>query len=84
MTEKIIVTFGQKYAYEAHPSYPAAHPDLWVEVEADTVEGCYEIIQETFGQFYAFSYSEENWIKQGSAELFPRGCHEVLRKEKAL
>lgn len=28
------VTFGRRYAHEPHPSFPGAHPDGWLTVEA--------------------------------------------------
>lgn len=32
------VTFGGKYAREAHPRLSVAHPDGWVTIEADDYE----------------------------------------------
>lgn len=80
---KLMITFGQKYRREPHPSYPAAHPDLWVEVEGDSLQECYDLIGEHLGQFYAFSHSEDQWEKEDMAKWYPRGCHEVLRKKES-
>lgn len=79
---KLHITFGQKYRREPHPTYPAAHPDMWVEVEGNTLGECYDLVGKHFGQFYAGSYIDTEWERDNHAMFYPRGCHEVIRAEE--
>lgn len=63
------VTFGQKYLREEHPYFSAAHPDGWLEVEAEGYIEAVTMVQENLQQKYSSIYSEESW----DPSFFPGG-----------
>jgi hypothetical protein len=78
------VTFGQQYAHNPHPTFPAAHPDGWVTVHAPTEKAARDATLALLGTRWAWMYamgdarsisgrSEDgdrvNWA------VFPRGEH---------
>lgn len=76
---KFYVTFGQKYARETHPMFPDAHPDGWIEVEADTEYAARCVVVQKIGTGWSSIYSEESWLAwedtgRTNDELYPRGC----------
>lgn len=72
------LTFGQRYAREPHPTFPAAHPDGWVTIIAPTWSAGRAFASDRFGRHWAFLYAEEEfgatsaWPEPMSV-LFPRG-----------
>jgi len=64
------VTFGQKYAREPHPTLAAAHPDGWVEVEADSEMAARRLALDHLDDRWAFMHAEREFTRQ----LYPRGC----------
>lgn len=67
-------TFGLKYAAEAHPTLPAAHPDGWLEVRGVTEEQARALVHVLTGGLYAFLYRETEITR----DTFPRGPLYVL------
>lgn len=72
------LTFGHRFAREPHPTFPAAHPDGWVTIIADTWEQARRFAFDHFGQSWAFLYTEEEFGADGSWTqpmdvVFPRG-----------
>lgn len=68
--------FGQKYAYEAHPSYPKANPNGWVRIVSESYEQARRKAVELFGLHFAMQYTDQNW----KSTFFPKGeieCFEV-------
>ena len=65
------ITFGQKYSYEPHPTFPKAHPDGWLRVTADSYEVARQIVFQVLGPAFAFDYTEEYFLN--SRHLYPRG-----------
>lgn len=72
------ITFGQKYAREAHPVDGRAHPDGWFEYVADTyAEALAAARRHLLGDdghgnqvaLFAFDYED-----RPSEEFYPRGC----------
>lgn len=77
------VTFGMKYRYEAHPYWPGAHPDGWLEVIAPDAGQAAILVHQCVGNAYAFMYPadrfEPKWHPMGrlatltqDAVLWPR------------
>lgn len=50
------VTFGTRYATEVHPLFPAAHPDGWVAVLAETEDAARRLVHERIGSAWGFIY----------------------------
>lgn len=72
-----LVTFGLKYAWETHPTFPGAHPDAVLAVEAESYEGARELIYKRLGTKYAFDYP----VREGGEfpmEHFSRGITHIL------
>ena len=65
-------TFGQKYAHEEHPTFPAAHPDGYVTVIATDESQAWNAVVDLIGAAWAFCYpapfSRVVW-----EELYPLG-----------
>ena len=59
MKQTFYVMFGQKYPWR----------DGWVEISAIDRNEAYEIVNDVFGEHYAFLYSEE----QFNRSFFPDG-----------
>lgn len=55
------VTFGQKYAREPHPTLAAAHPDAWVEVDADSEMEARQLVFRALWSKWAFMYAESEF-----------------------
>jgi len=66
---RFFITFGQRYAREAHPRLAAAHPDGWVLIEARTYDSAREIAFANLGVFWGEMYDTEDF----RPEYFPRG-----------
>ncbi len=68
------LTFGEKFRREPHPTFPEAHPDGWVEVDADDIAEATSIGLRLFGNDWARVYT-----RSGISERhFPRGCVGVV------
>ncbi|HAS86795.1 MAG TPA: hypothetical protein DCS31_08375 [Candidatus Competibacteraceae bacterium] len=67
-----LVTFGQRYRTEAHPTFGefSSLPDGWVEVDALTHSEARDKVNSAIGATYSMIYTAENF----SPELFPSGC----------
>jgi hypothetical protein len=50
------VTFGQRYAREPHPTFPAAHPDGYVVIVAPSEPIARAAAFSAFGTAWAFIY----------------------------
>lgn len=70
------VTFGQKYAYEPHPTLPGAHPDGLLKVVAEDGADARRLVFDTIGGFWAFMYDEEQIA--GDMHFYPAGVTHVL------
>lgn len=68
---EFMLTFGQKYAREPHPLYPAAHPDGYVVIEADDYDAARLAVANTFAIYWCDLYTPETW--QLYVDYFPRG-----------
>lgn len=68
------LTFGDQFRSEEHPTFPAAHPDGWVEVEADDYSHAVRIGYALFGGKWASAYPRHLIQEQ----FFPRGCLAVF------
>lgn len=53
------ITFGQKYAREAHPVFPAAHPDGWVTILASDYASARATAFASLGRFWGDLYDME-------------------------
>lgn len=66
------VTFGQRYHREPHPTFPAAHPDGWLAIDATDEDTAREVAHLMLGTHWAFLYdaatSDVDW-----ALYFPLG-----------
>ncbi len=69
---EFFVTFGQQYAKEPHPSFPSAHPDGWVVVEAPDWDSARGIIVEELGIHWSGLYGKEYFMTDAS-RLYPKG-----------
>jgi hypothetical protein len=69
------VTFGQRYRHEPHPTFPAAHPDGWVEVSPDYALGvtAYELVNAVLGTAWASMYGAEF-----DRSLYSLGCLGII------
>lgn len=78
MRKRFIITFGQKYRRETHPTFAKAHPDGWVVVVADDdMQARLEVIHR-IGREWAFLYSSAEFeaLTRPVAplrQLYPRG-----------
>lgn len=72
-------TFGVQYAYKEHPSSSFVDPDGVVEIEAESLNGAIEIVQEHFGDKYSSVYEtpDSNTI----FEYYPRGIIGIASKD---
>jgi hypothetical protein len=73
---KWYLTFGQRYAREEHPTFPKAHPDGYVVIEADLYEDARGKAIEEVGLFWADLYSEEDFFSEDDLfgdTMFPLG-----------
>lgn len=68
---KFIVTFGQKYRREPHPTFLEAHPDGWVSVDADTETEARAKVVARFGIAWSDLYPELDFLED--RYLYPRG-----------
>lgn len=53
---QVLITFGQKYRNQDHPTFPEAHPDAVLAVQAPTYGLAMDLVKEYLGTDYAFSY----------------------------
>lgn len=74
--ENFYVTFGQRYSYDEHPTFPEAHPDGWLEIHAEDYWAAREIAVYALGDAWAFIYSEDDFAS--SRFRYPRGALKVL------
>lgn len=56
--EKFYLTFGSRYAYEPHPTFPAATPDGYVTIVAEDYSTARAFAFETFGDRWSSIYEE--------------------------
>lgn len=63
------VTFGQRFPREPHSSFPGAHRDGWVEIEADNESDARALAFEWLGREWSSMYDGP-----GSAVFYPLGC----------
>jgi hypothetical protein len=73
---KFFLTFGQRYAREPHPTFPKAHPDGYVVIEADLYEDAREKACEVVGLHWSDLYRQDEWFRLGDVTLesmFPLG-----------
>jgi hypothetical protein len=76
---KFYLTFGVKYAREAHPTFPRAHPNGYVVIEADVYEDAREKVIEVFGIYWCDLYTEYGFLNPMPVsgvppiECFPAG-----------
>lgn len=73
------VTFGQRYAREPHPTFPGAHPDGYVVIEAADEEAARATAYTVFDNRYAFIYPEPP-----AGEFAPRGEIGRVRSDGSL
>jgi len=66
-----IITFGQQYPREAHPTFPAASRDGWVSVEAEDYDTAKQIADRELAGQYSTIYPQESF--EESAEIYPKG-----------
>lgn len=74
MSREYWVTFGQRYAREEHPTFPAAHPDGWLVFEvADHLDhrAAYAAIWQVLGE--RFSDASQGPFRAHEWDLYPRG-----------
>jgi hypothetical protein len=68
------VTFGQRYAREAHPVLGReAHPDGWLTVVADDYETARALVVRELGTAWANLYPLGSMTRDEWAKWFPRG-----------
>jgi hypothetical protein len=73
-----VITFGQKYRREPHPTFPAAHPDGYVTVVAEDFEDCRRQTLAVLGRAWAFDYAPgeldvEKWAPLGELGRIENG-----------
>jgi len=66
---QFMVTFGQRFRYDEHATFPAAHPDGWVTIEAENVDDARELAFEHLDAEWAFLYTADDF----NAALYPLG-----------
>jgi hypothetical protein len=62
--QSFYVTFGVQYRHEAHPFWPGAHPDGWLEVLAPNEEAARLTLRPLIGNRYAFMYEEARFDRK--------------------
>lgn len=70
---EFIITFGDQYRREPHPTFPAAHPDGFVTIEAADIARARAIAFDRFGQKWSMAYSKEEFESDESRRLYTRG-----------
>jgi hypothetical protein len=64
MMQKFYVTFGQKYRLgQRHPTFPDAHPDGVIEVEAQDYDAARDIVIRNLGAEWSGLYSDMEFAK---------------------
>lgn len=78
------ITFGQQYAIDPHPTFPAAHPNGYVTILAESYDEARDIAIRHLGRRFAFQYEQppegwtNHWTETGVHSRFFRG--EPLRE----
>jgi hypothetical protein len=67
------VTFGTRYATQLHPLFPAAHPDGWLAVLAETEDAARRLVHERIGSAWGFIYRPDFPGYPEAGRRFPRG-----------
>lgn len=67
---KFFVTFGSQYSYQEHPLYDDAHPDGWVEIQAQDETIARMVAWMLFGDHWSFIYAESEFENRS---YYPRG-----------
>ena len=75
MKYRYYITFGQRYATEAHPQ--GGHPNGWMEVEADNWDLAREKVIACLGSKWANFYDESDFAKD--RKFYPLGCLKTLQ-----
>lgn len=75
------ITFGSQYSYQEHPYFEDAHPDGWIEIEAEDEESAREMAFSLFGTAWSFLYEQEYFEKE-SRRYYPRGVLAEVVVEK--
>lgn len=58
---EFFITFGVQYSRVPHPTFPLAHPDGWVVIEAPDEEAAREHAYARLGQRWAFIYTADTF-----------------------
>lgn len=72
------VTFGQQSRREPHPTFPKAHPDGWVRIEAESYPEARTCAWDVFDDQFATMYPEDDF----KTEYFPKGEIAVFVAQK--
>lgn len=67
---EFLLTFGQQYARDLHPTFDLAHPDGWVTIVAEDYRTARKCAVENFERWWSDLYPAEDVT---FAHLFPRG-----------
>jgi hypothetical protein len=59
-TRVFFVTFGQKYRRERHPTFPEAHPDGWLTIEATDMYEARRAAYQMLGTGWSWLYDEQD------------------------
>jgi hypothetical protein len=70
---KFFVTFGSQYRYEEHPYFTDAHPDGWVEIEAEDETQAREMAWSLFGDHWSFIYGDYEFANSIYKGYYPKG-----------
>lgn len=65
------VTFGQQYPREPHPTFPAAHHDGWIEVQAEDETVARGYVVGRLGQQWSGIYNDGDDLGR---HLYPLGA----------
>lgn len=76
---RFFVTFGQRYAREQHPTFGAAHPDGWFEIEAPDYGEARRLAIGWLGTAWSQMYGGDNW----DWTYYPRGQLHFVTAEPA-
>lgn len=66
------VTWGQRYAREAHPTFAKAHPDGWLTIVAPDEHAARDVAIDHLGAAWSFLYVTAE-LDAAWDEYFPRG-----------
>lgn len=74
------VTFGMQYPREQHPSWPYAHHDGWLRVEAPSYDAARGLVVARLGTAWSMLYT----ASEHEPEYYPRGELGVLRTDGSI